>query len=249
MTRACLLALTLLALAFPAVAAAEEPLWPLGRTPLTLAPEACAADAKCARYVAVRDLALAGESAEQRAEREADVLGFATSRKADRAVVAAVRDIFDVSDLSDTPVLQRRLRRALSLGALRAGLRRELALRGWSQHDLGDLFAIEFLVFWRFANGRRTTDPASDAAFRDGLRDLLARDRRTRRLDDARRQLAGEQLALVAIGFERMAAAMPAAARSQIRRISVNGTREMLRAQFGIDPLRLRQVPSGFSAK
>lgn len=249
MTRACLLALTLLALAFPAVAAADKPPWPLVSTPLTLAPEACAADAKCARYVAVRDLALAGESAEQRAAREADALGFTPSRKADRAVIATLREIFDVSDLSDTPVLQRKLRRALSLGALRAELRRELAVRGWSRHDLGDLIAVEFLVFWRFANGRRTTDPASDAAFRDGLRDLLARDRRTSRLDDARRQQAGEQLALIAIGFERMTPAMPAAARTQVRRISVKATRRMLRSQFGIDPLRLRQVPSGFASR
>lgn len=249
MTRACLLALTLLALTFPAVAVADEPLWQLGRTPLTLAPEACAADAKCARYVAARDLALAGESAEQRAAREADALGFTSSPKVDRAVAASVREIFDVSDLSDTPALQRKLRRALSLGALRAALRRELAVRGWSRHDLGDLFAIEFLVFWRIANGKRTTDAASDEAFRDGLRDLLARDRRTRRLDDARRQQMGEQVALLAIGFERMAPAMPAAARKQIRRISVKATREVLREQFGVDPLRLRQVPSGFATE
>lgn len=247
MRRAFLLALTLLALALPSTAVAAEPLWPLDRTPFTLTPEACAADAECTSYVEKRDAALAGETAEQRAAREARLLGFRPSPKAARTVAASAKEMFDPSAFRRTPALQRKMRKALSLGALQAALGRELALRGWNRRDLGDLFAIQFVSSWRMSHPSAQTDTASEAAFREGLRDLLARDRRVRRSTAAERQVTGEVMALMAIGFHRMVAAMPAEARPQVRRAAVRGLRDIAEEQFGVDPSRLRQVPSGFA--
>lgn len=250
-TRLLSIALGLLvALALPATAVARPSLLPLSQMPFMLEPEACAADEACTRFVVKRDAAHAGETAEQRAAREARFLGFTPSRAVDRRVKAAIDSSFkgQFAELRDHPQLQRRYREALSYESLRRIVRDRLDARGWSRNDFGDLLAFQAVTLWQQANGGTRIDAASADAFRTGLRDLMTRAAK-RHPSDAQLQYAGEALALVAVGFEQIIVATPRSSRPAVRRIAARGARELLRDQYGVDPAKLRQVPTGFAPK
>jgi hypothetical protein len=250
MKRACLLAVALLAL--PSTAGAtvlDGPRWPLAHTPLTLAPAACAADASCTEYFRAQAAAQAGESAEQRAARESRLLRLPRSATRDRAIDAGLRAAFPVRYLSDSPAARRRLRSALAPAALRSALARRLAARGWSGRDLGDLLAFQFLACWRMADGSARIDGRSATAFRDGLRDLVARDVATAPLTPAELEEYDQGPALYLIGVERIAATLPARERRALRPLLKTVARRTVQTDFGIDPLRLRPVPTGFARR
>lgn len=250
-TRLLTLALGLsLALLLPAPALAADAPWPLSNTPLVLAPDGCAADPGCARFVQERDIALAGETPQQRAAREAGALRFRPAAAVTRRVDAVFARAFDFRSIEARLPrgMRARLRRAADPRLLRRELRKRLAARRWSATDLGDLLALQTIGAWEQIQGRRMPG-ASASAFRDGLRDLMARTTRTARLSDAGRQLGGETSALMPIAFERLVAAFPARSRPSLRAELQPSLLELVDSEFGIDLRSLRAVPTGFAPK
>jgi hypothetical protein len=252
-SRLLTLALALVAaLTFTASArAADGAQWPLEHTPLVLAPDACAADPICADYVARRDVATATETPAQRSAREAAVLVFRPSRSVTRRIDAVFARAFDFDVLAPRMprALLARLRRATDAAALRPLLRRKLAARGgWSDRNLGDLLAFQTISTWEQITGQRIPK-ASANAFRDGVRDLLARSPRTRRISRANRQLAGETSALLAVASERIVAAFPASMRRELRGQIYPALLSLSATTFGVDLLQLRPAPNGFTSQ
>jgi hypothetical protein len=252
-TRLLTLALGLslaLLLPAPALAAVGAVPWPLSGTPLVLAPDACAADPGCARFVQERDIARAGETPRQRAAREAGALRFRPAAAVTRKVDAVFARAFDFRSIEARlpRAMRDRLRRAADPRLLRRELRKRLAARRWSATDLGDLLALQTVGAWEQIQGRRMP-AASASAFRDGLRDLMARTPRTARLSDAGRQLGGETSALMPIAFERLVAAFPARSRPGLRAELQPSLLDLIDTEFGIDLRSLRAVPTGFAPK
>lgn len=239
------------AFALPAAAhAADDPLFPLSSTPLTLAPGACAADPECAVFVQERDEDLAGETPQQRSARETRTLRFRPSGAITRRVDDVFKTAFDFRTLSSnvSRSLRARLVRAVSPRLLRQDLRKRLAARRWSATDFGDLLALQTIGTWEVANGRRF--PAVSAnAFRSGLRDLIARSDEISAIPGDQRQFLGELAVLLTVASDRLVAAMPQRHRSGMRATTAPDLLDLVDTEFGIDLRRLQPGPTGFAAR